>query len=201
MNIGIDIDDTIVDTITPLTKYANIYNRKKFGATKDIVENGQVKSAHYLEEVFGWDEKIKDQFFCEYYKQILEECKIRKNASKILNKLKDAGNTINFITARYPIEPYCNAKSITVETLKKYKIPCDNLVMEAHKKADACKKLNIDVFIDDSYEQCKFLQENGIKSYLITTKMNNKVKSENVERVTSWNDFYDKIISLPSKTK
>ena len=68
--------------------------------------------------------------------------------------------------------------------------------MNVQKKAEDCKKLNIDIFIDDSYEQCKLLENNGIKTFLITTKMNNKLKETDIERATSWNDLYVKINSL-----
>lgn len=193
MNIGIDIDDTIVDTITPMTKYANIFNHEEFGATEDKFVNGLVPSAHYLEEIFKWNEETKDKFFNKYYLQILKECKIRKNAGKVIAELKKQGHTINFITARFQSEPNCNSEEITKETLAKYNICYDNLIMDKQKKADACKSLNIDIFIDDSYDQCKFLQSQGIKSYLITTKMNDKLKINDVIRVSSWQDFYNKI--------
>ncbi len=199
MNIGIDIDDTIVDTITPILKYANIYNQKLGLNVKCENEVGLATTAHYLEDTYGWDEKTALRFFDEYYKQVLEECKIRRNAASVLQKLKSEGHTISFITARFPIEPHCDSEKITKQTLAKYNIPYDNLVMNVQKKAEDCKKLNIDIFIDDSYEQCKLLEKNGIKAFLITTKMNNKLKENDIERASSWNDLYSKINNLKNQ--
>ncbi len=196
MNIGIDIDDTIVDTITPILKFANIFSQKLGICATNEKEVGIASSAHYLEDTYGWDKETTTKFFNEYYKQILEECKIRKNAISVLQKLKSEGHTISFITARFQIEPHCDTEKITKQTLSKYKIPYDNLVMNVQKKAEDCKKLDIDVFIDDSYDQCKLLEKNGIKAYLITTKMNRKLKVDDIERVSSWNDLYNKLKNL-----
>lgn len=199
MNIGIDIDDTIVDTITPIIKYGNMYNHDVFGVKEEKGTTGLSPTSHYLEYIFGWAEGTKFEFFDKYYEQVIKECKIRRNASEILRKLKDEGHTINFITARFNSNEVCDTEGITRETLKKYKIPYDNLVMHTQKKIDACKNLNIDVFIDDSYDQCKNLQNNGIKSFVITTKMNNKLKFDDVKRVSSWNEIYNSIQQLCNK--
>lgn len=53
------------------------------------------------------------------------------------------------------------------------------------------KENNIDLFIEDSYETCVELSDNGIKSILMTTKMNADIDSGEIMRVFNWNDIYD----------
>lgn len=43
------------------------------------------------------------------------------------------------------------------------------------------------------YETCKQLEENGIKTYLMTTKMNQNIDAGSIKRVENWNEIYDKI--------
>ena len=56
-----------------------------------------------------------------------------------------------------------------------------------------CKEEGIEIFIEDSYETCKELEENGIKTFLMKTKMNESIDSENIERVRNWNEIYEKV--------
>ena len=52
------------------------------------------------------------------------------------------------------------------------------------------KENNIDICIEDSFETCKQLTDNGIKSILMTTKMNSKIDSGEIVRVNSWEEIY-----------
>ena len=72
-------------------------------------------------------------------------------------------------------------------------IPYDKLIINASDKLKVCKEYGIDIFIEDSYDTCKELQENGIKSYLMTTKMNENIDTGDIERVSCWDEIYLKI--------
>lgn len=39
-------------------------------------------------------------FFKKYYKNVLEECTMLSNANNVIQKLKENGDTIYFVTAR-----------------------------------------------------------------------------------------------------
>lgn len=45
----------------------------------------------------------------------------------------------------------------------------------------------------DSFETCRQLTENGIKSILMTTKMNEKIESGDIVRVNNWAEIYDEV--------
>lgn len=116
-----------------------------------------------------------------------------KYADKVLQKLKEDGNNIYFITARLTNINNCNTKKITENTLKENNIPYDRLIINASDKLKVCKEEEIELFIEDSYDTCKELTENGIKIILMTTKMNQQIESGNIPRVHNWDEVYEKV--------
>lgn len=193
MRIGIDVDDTIVDTITPMIKYADIYNEQVLGKNRIDDSLGKIHSAFYLEELYGWDRKTKFDFFDVYYKKVIEECSPLPNAVQAIQKLKQDGHEIYFVTARFSKINDCDSAQITKNTLIDNKIPFDNVIFDTDDKATSCKEHGIKIFIDDSFETCKKIAQNGGKAYLKSTIMNKSVENGQIERVNDWNEIYDKI--------
>ena len=196
MVIGIDIDDTTVVTVESMVKYGDKYDTEVLNREAKKDNLGRIKDRYYMNALYGWTEEEKFAFFDMYYKNVLEECYPLPNASEIINKLKQEGNEIIFITARLTNIKNCETENITKETFRKYNIPYDKLIMNVDDKLKFCKENGVEVFIEDSYETCKSLQENGIKAYLMTTKMNRNIVDEKIERVSSWNEVYEKITNL-----
>ena len=196
MIIGIDIDDTTVVTVKSMVKYGDKYDTEVLGRKAQKDNLGQIKDRYYMRALYGWTDEQKFAFFDMYYKNALEECYPLPNAVEKINKLKEEGNEIIFITARLTNVKNCDTESITKTTLEKYGIPYDKLIMNVDNKLEFCQKYGVEVFIDDSFETCKSLQDNGIKSYLMTTRMNQNIEPGNVERVTSWDEVYEKILNL-----
>lgn len=60
-------------------------------------------------------------------------------------------------------------------------------------KLTFCKEHEIDVLIEDSYETCRELADNGIKSILMTTKMNSDIEDKEIVRVNNWDEIYEEI--------
>lgn len=196
MVIGIDIDDTTVVTVESMVKYGDKYDTEVLNREAKKDNLGKIKDRYYMKALYGWTEEEKFAFFDMYYKNVLEECYPLPNASEIINKLKQEGNEIIFITARLTNIKNCETENITKETFRKYNIPYVKLIMNVDDKLKFCKENDVEVFIEDSYETCKSLQENGIKAYLMTTKMNRNIVDDKIERVSSWDEVYEKIINL-----
>lgn len=196
MIIGIDIDDTTVVTVKSMVKYGDKYDTEVLGREAKKDNLGQIKDRYYMNALYGWTEEEKFAFFDMYYKNVLEECYPLPNAVEMINKLKSEGNDIIFITARLTNIKNCNTENITKTTLEKYGIPYDKIILNVDNKLKFCKENGVEIFIDDSFDTCKSLQENGIKAYLMTTKMNINIETQDVERVTSWDEIYDKISNL-----
>ena len=193
MNIGIDIDDTISKTAELMIGYANIYNIEV--VQKEIKQGkmGNVKTHQYLNALYGWSNEEKQAFFEKYYGNILEEVRPKENVSEVLKKIKQEGNKIFFITARLTNIKNTPTLKITKEWLRKNEIPYDELIMDAKDKLIVCKEKNIDLFIDDSLENCKKMFENNIQAYLMNSIVNKNIEEENITRVKSWDEVYEKI--------
>lgn len=193
MNIGIDIDDTTMITVNSMIKYADKYDTEILGRC-GINENfGLIQNRYYLNVLYGWDNKTKFDFFDTFYKNVLKECVPMPNAPEIITKLKQEGNEISFVTARLLEIKNCDTEKITKQSLQENNIPYDKLIINASDKLKYCKENGIEIFIEDSYDTCKELEENGIKTYLMTTKMNKNIEAGTIERVNDWNEIYQKI--------
>lgn len=193
MRIGIDIDDTTFNTAKSMIKYADIFEEERTGIKNHKDSFGLIKDRYYLQELYDWDRNIKFDYFNKYYKNVLEECEMLPNANTIIRKLKEEGNIIHFVTARLMNIPGCDARKITKESLVKNNIPYDYLTLQIDDKLKFFKDNNIDLCIEDSYETCKEMVDNGIKAILMTTKMNEKIDAGNIKRVYNWEEVYQEI--------
>ena len=193
MKIGIDLDDTTFITVKSMLKYADKFEEEISGIPTNRDSFGLIKNRYYLKVLYGWDEKTKFDFFDKYYKNVLEECTIMPDADKTIKKLKEEGDTIHFITARLMNIKDCDTETITKESLNKFHIPYDSLNLHISDKLSFCEKNKIDLLIEDSYETCRELTENGIKSILMTTKMNASIDSTGITRVNNWDEIYKEI--------
>ena len=193
MKIGIDIDDTTFLTVKSMLKYADIFEEEISGIPTNRDSFGLINNRYYLKALYGWDDETKFAFFNKYYKNVLEECTMLPNANKVIKKLKEQGDTIHFITARLMNIEGCDTESITRKSLSNFDIPYDTLSLHISDKISFFKEQKIDICIEDSFETCKQLTDNGIKSILMTTKMNSQIESGDIVRVNSWDEIYDEV--------
>lgn len=193
MKIGIDIDDTTFITVNSMIKYADKYDKEELGRKGVNGVFGLIQNRYYLKALYGWNDKEKFDFFDMYYKDVLKECVLMPNADKVCHKLKDEGNLLYFITARLNNIKNCNTEEITKKSLAENNVPYDELIINANDKIAVCKEKNIDLFIEDSYETCVELSKIGVKSILMTTRMNQKIDSGDILRVYNWNEVYEQI--------
>lgn len=193
MKIGIDIDDTTFFTVKYMLKYADIFQEEISGTSTNRDSFGLITNRYYLNALYGWNDETKFAFFRKYYKNVLEECTMLPDANSVIQKLKDQGDIIHFITARLMNIEGCDTEKITKESLRKNNIPYDFLDLHISNKLEFFKKNNIDICIEDSYETCKELTDIGIQSILVTTKMNEQIDSGNIPRANNWNEIYKEI--------
>lgn len=199
MKIGIDIDDTTFFTVKSMLKYGDIFEEEISGKPIDRDNFGLIKNRYYLNALYGWDNETKFKFFDKYYKNVLEECVMLPDANTVIQKLKEEGDTIHFITARLMNIEGCDTESITRKSLEKYNIPYDSLNLHISDKLSFFKENKIDICIEDSFETCRQMTDNGIKSILMTTKMNCDVDNQEIVRVNNWNEIYEEIKKYKAK--
>ena len=193
MKIGIDIDDTTFFTVESMLKYADIFEEERIGKATKKGNLGLIKNRYYLKVLYGWDDETKFEFFNKYYKKALEECTMLPNANIVIKKLKEEGDTIHFITARLMNIKGCDTESITKKSLEKNNIPFDSLNLHISDKLSFFKQHKIDICIEDSFETCKQMIDNGIKAILMTTKMNCDIDNKDIPRVNNWDEVYEEI--------
>ncbi len=190
MNIGIDIDDVITDG-EAYYAYAQKYIVEKLKREPIIVNDlGLCESASYCDELFGWTQEEADDFWEKNMENVLTNVQPRLFAKEVISKLREEGHKITIITARQKKE-----MEIGLAWLKKYNIEYDDLYFEIEEKGKKAKEKNIDIFIDDSYRNCRDVSEQGINTYImdIRTNRNIDLKNTRIKRVFSWSHFYEEI--------
>ena len=186
MNIGIDIDDTISETFETLLPYAQKYTIEELGREANVDLNQPFLNHFYIEKMFNWNKEEAMNFWIRYYEEILRQVNIKKFASDVIKKLKDNGNKIFLITARWAMENN-NVEEITKRWLENNKVVYDKMFLGANEKVNLVKDNKIDIFIDDSYQNCKDVSENtDAKVYMMNTRVNENFEISNVKRVYSW---------------
>jgi len=193
MNIGIDIDDTISETFETLLPYSQRYTIQDLKRKSNINLKGDLSNHFYIVYINNWSEQEAINFWKKYYAEILKEVNIKKFASDIINKLKQEGHKIYLITARWNMEKD-NVKQITKKWLKDNNVQYDELIINASDKLKIAQEKDLDIFIDDSFSNCKSIAENKkAKVFLMNTKMNEALYDSDIQRVYSWPEIYNLI--------
>lgn len=182
MNIGIDIDDTIMDTFDYLMPFVAEY----FNAD---LEELQKRNISYSTLPEAWQTRELD--FCKkYYDKVVPHTPIKPDALCYIRKIKELGHSVFIITARDD-RLYTNAYKTTQEQLNANGIPYDKLLC-AFDKAQACKDENIALFIDDSVGNCQKVLSTGIPVLLFSSKGNIHTRTD-LRRVADWKEVYERI--------
>ena len=182
MKIGIDIDDTITDTMQYMTRFVSQY----FNLDEKFLIDNNIYYINLPENI-----KDKEKEFC--YKIMGRELlniPIKPNAKNVITKLKSDGNQIIIVTAR-DYQTYKQPIEETKKQLNKLGINYDKLICTRDKKK-ACNDENIDIFIDDSMRNLAEVKEVVKKVYLFTSPYNKNYEVE-YERVCSWEVLYNLI--------
>lgn len=196
MNIGIDIDDTIANTSEIVAEYYKKYNKRSI----DNVNKGKkdIFNIHLLNNI---NKSMKDKFIKNNYCSMLKNVKIKNNASININKLKEEGNRIFFISSRWE-DKNENVYRITSDWLESNNINFDYLYINVTHKSEIINHNNIQLFIDDNYNNCKDAKKktNAIV-YIMNSKANSKAQLDGITRVFDWDEIYRKIKTLNVKNK
>ena len=185
MKIGIDIDDTIINTNDYIIKAAYKYD-KKYLKNKGF----RNKNTYSFKEMFYWDDDIYKKFI-KYYQNnnLYLYVPVKKDAVKYINKLYDEGYYICFITYRQEND----SKDVYDKT---YKYLVDNgfkfnkLITNSGLKGKVCVDEDINLFIDNSLNQIEDVNKRGIETIMFATKYNKDYKGK---KMSSWKEIYKEI--------
>ena len=191
MNLGIDIDDTIANTYDVLFKYVQEYTMDDIVTDREKTNRDMIVQM-YRTNFRNGDKKQDKEFFNRYYEKTVLKVKPKIHVVENIKKLKEEGNQIFLITARFPSEKF-NIEELTKDWLKKYDIPYDKLILNSENKVITAKEHCIDIFVDDNIKNCTEMAKAGIKTYIMDTIVNKDFIDENIQRVYSCSQLYQKI--------
>jgi len=183
MRIGVDIDDTICSSLENMLPYICRYYNLNYD---EQIKNGYPYEVyHSLPNYY--------EFAMKHYELIMPNAKLKDKADIYINKLKELGHEIIFITARSSLgfnDPY----ELSSQYLKKHNIPYDKLIVYATEKGKICREEDIDLFIDDSLKNCASVEKENIKVWLFDNYFNKK--DNHFDRVNSWEEIYNRILNM-----
>lgn len=182
MRLGIDVDDTIAKTHQEIVRLALEYD-KKYVKGKGFKD----RNALYLVDMFYWQVNDAKRFITylrnvNYYKDL----EVMDEANKYINMLYDEGYEVFFITRR---NDNIRVRSITVDWLRRNSFKYHELILGAINKGEVCKRMDIDLFIDNDPVNIDDALDYGVRGLVITDTYN-KDDNEYI-RCNTWKEIYD----------
>lgn len=177
MRLGIDVDETIVNTSEVALNYAEKYRSEL-----------NLKNLEDLLTGEGFD------FYTKYLVEILSNVSLFPGVNKALNTLKEKGFELIFITARgsqYEFDFSYDHEGVTKETFKKYKVPHDKIIFKCYPKGEMAFSEKIDYFIDDKEENLDDVAKYGIKCLKKVEDINDVSKHL---KFTNWDDILEYLL-------
>lgn len=191
MNFGIDIDDTISNTFETFLPYMKKFVEEDL--KRELNLNLESKVDYYnIMEKYNLSEDEARKFWVDYFVKIIENVIPKKSSVEIINKIKENGNKVFLITARFDDE-IVDVRAVTEKWLEANNIKYDKLIINSHNKLEIAKQENIEIFLDDSIRNCEMLSSGNIKTYMFSTENNKYYENENISKVSSWDEFYENI--------
>lgn len=150
MRIGIDIDGVL----TNIEQWQLNYGGKFFSKlNKSVVD----KDGYEVSTIFGVDDDLDSKFWDEYLYEYVTKEPSRKFASEVIRNLKEDGNEIFIVTARYLTnnndEKGQQMREIVVKWLNEQNIYYDNIIFSPEDKLETLLNNKIDLMIEDKDEK------------------------------------------------
>ena len=190
MKIGIDIDGVILDYERILKTYGDLYDFIEL--KKDGIVN---RNEHYLRNRYNWTEEERMDFVNRYFLELSKITPLVPGAKTIINMLKKEGNELIIISARGGMIE--EMKDVALEKFEEENLTFNKYYWKQEDKLEVAKRENIDVMIDDSYDVCKKLSSNGIRTiYFRDKEMKLLEQNEYLKEVSNWGEIYKYIKNL-----
>lgn len=190
MRIGIDIDGVLTDIERFVVDYVSKY------CIENNIEYKIGESNYDICKTFNINKEQGNNFWDTYIEDYAKNEKARAFASEVIEKLKQEGNEIYIVTARWNTNRDDEKGSKMRETVKnwlcEYKIPYDKLVFskaEQERKSDEIIENKIDLMIEDNPNNINEISK-IIPVICYNTEYNKECKSDKITRCYSWYDIY-----------
>ena len=193
MKIGIDIDGVILDYERVLKTYGDLYD------FIELKKNGIIhRNEHYLRNRYNWTEEERMKFVNEYFLKLSKKTPLIPGAKDVIDMLQKEGNELIVISARGGMIE--EMKDVAIDKFNEEGLSFDKYYWKQDDKLEVSQQENIDVMIDDSYDVCKKLSENRIKTiYFRDKEMKKLEQNEYVKEVSNWGEIYRYIKEMEVK--
>ena len=193
MKIGIDIDGVILDYERVLKTYGDLYDFIEL--KKDGIIN---RNEHYLRNRYDWTDEERMEFVNKYFLKLSKQTTLIPGAKDVIDMLQKERNELIIISARGGMIE--EMKDVAIEKFEEEGISFNKYYWKQDDKLEVAKNEKIDVMIDDSYDVCKKLSSNGIKTiYFRDKEMKVLEQNENLKEVSNWGEIYRYIKEMQSK--
>lgn len=142
VTIGIDIEDTIVQT-----------NKKAL----EIIKREGYENVDYYERLSNLS-----NFITNHFVEIVSDSVLFEDCSDVIKKLKKMGYKIVVISSR-AFQDGADTEDDTINYLKNNDIMYDAVLLKRPNKVEACLQESVDYFIDDKEKTLDTLAEIGVK--------------------------------------
>ena len=193
MKIGIDIDGVILDYERVLKTYGDLYD------LIELKKDGIIdRNEHYLRNRYDWTEEERMNFINKYFLKLSKQTSLIPGAKDVINMLQKEENELIIISARGGMIE--EMKDVAIEKFNKEGISFNKYYWKQEDKLEVAKNEKIDVMIDDSYNVCKKLSSNGIKTiYFRDKEMKVLEQNDNLKEVSNWGEIYRYIKEMQNK--
>ena len=189
--IGVDADGVLTD----MSKF-NIEEGSKY-FKKEPVD----PTAYHTRDIFGVSKTEETIYGLRgALQKYCTKIPPRPQCQAVIQKLNDEGCELHEITAR-KFTTFKNVigfyyRSLFENWLKRNKLNFKTIqycseTFSPRDKLLGCRKLNVDVMIEDKPDVALYLAEKGVKVLLVDAPYNQGLSHENMTRVYSWDEIYD----------
>lgn len=189
MRIGIDIDNTITNTLPILKEYCRKYNDTVVKRNLKMHEDGV---ASY--NLYDWTPEENQDFCNKYLEEVVLQAEVKKDAKEIIQELKEAGHDIYIISSR-AVPEFKTPYETTEKFLKEKGIVYDKLLVGKIEKKSSCIENDIEVLIDDEPQHIMQMSE-FIPVLVFDGIYNRQCGGDNIIRVYDWIDIAQTIEAL-----
>ena len=137
-------------------------------------------------------------FVNKYFLKLSKQTNLIPGAKDVIDMLHKENNELIVISARGGMIE--EMKDVAIDKFNEEGLSFDKYYWKQDDKLEVAQQENIDFMIDDSYDVCKKLSENRIKTiYFRDKEMKKLEQNEYVKEVSNWGEIYRYIKEMEVK--
>ncbi len=195
MIIAMDIDDVVARYTQPMVQYAVVYNKNVVKSNRGLIK----PDAKWITKgMFDWTKEDGENFENETIKLVYKNQRVVSGAKQFINLMKQEGHKIYFVTAR-GVDGHSKRKDTEI-WLKEQGIEYDKLFFKVKNKVEVLKRNNVDIYIEDCYDNCIKADKAGIYTIQFCNYPTRYKHTKFKRQINNWQEIYEAVLKR-AKTK